>query len=232
MSSNNPKSHEGHLRRNKCCFVCYRHRNKLTCCLLFFPAFFQHSRICLPPSSYRHCRCCSCWAETSRCTSSSETQRFSSSSFSSLPSEPSHRKWSREFVGRTSDRTATWGPKQQRSFAQDNVSITLKTITVYLFLSSSRCGTCADWSYCRWWSIISQCFGSENHNSSLCPSLLLLSAPSHPGGPEANALHCCHSQVKNEVTVSVLFFVWNPQKLVFLFLWRSYIFTSHFSGQG
>lgn len=73
-------------------------------------------------------------------------------------------------------------------------------MTVYLCLSSSRCGSCADWSYCRWWRIISQRFSSENNDPSLCPSLLLLSAPLHPGRPEANTLHCCYSQVKNKVT--------------------------------
>lgn len=66
----------------------------------------------------------------------------------------------------------------------------------FLFLSSCRFGSCADRRYCSWRRIISQRFGSEDFNPPLCPSLLLLSGPSHPGRPKADARHRCYTQVK------------------------------------
>lgn len=99
-----------------------------------------------------------------------------------------------------------------------------------MFSSSCRFGSCADWSYCRWWRIISQCFSSEDFNPSLCPSLLLLSGLSHPGRPEADPLHRCYTQVKNKNKKST------PNKLEFkhsewwsLIQWWWCLFQVHLS---
>lgn len=48
----------------------------------------------------------------------------------------------------------------------------------------------------RRWSVIRQCFCSQSVHSPLCPSLLLLSGPLHPGKAQPDARHRCNAPVK------------------------------------